>query len=105
MAKKIKITQQQLEEAIRKIKLEEADNVTLELGGNAQDPVQKRVKDTVQNATSNGIDAKKVDVNVPNETALRCSKTYTKTQLLEARRKFLNESSNHYTKENFIKKN
>ena len=32
------------------------------------------------------------------------SKTFTKSQLLEARRKYLKENSNHYTKENFIKK-
>ena len=34
MAKKIKITQKQLEEAINHIKLKESDNITLELGGN-----------------------------------------------------------------------
>jgi hypothetical protein len=32
------------------------------------------------------------------------SKIYTKKQILEARRNFLKENSNHFTKENFIKK-
>lgn len=104
MTKKIKITQKQLEEAINHIKLKESDNITLELGGNTQDPVQKRIKDTVQNARATGVNTQKVDINVPNETALNCSKVFTKSQLLEARSKYLKENSNHYTKEIFIKK-
>lgn len=104
MAKKIKITQQQLEEAVNEMRLQEADNMTLELGGNTQDPVQKRVKDTVQNARSNGIDVKKLDINIPNETALNCSKIFTKSQLLEARKQYLKENSETYSKTNFLKR-
>ena len=105
MAKKIKITQKQLEEAINTMRLEEAnDNMTMELGGNSQDPINKRIHDTMQNVRSNGVDPKKVDINVPNETALNCSKMFTKAQLVEARRRFLQENSEQYTKENFMKK-
>lgn len=105
MTKKIKVTQKQLEEAVNAMRLEEAnDNMTMELGGNPQDTLNKRVHDTMQNVRANGVDPKKVDINVPNETALNCSKTFSKNQLVEARRKFLQENSNQYTKENFIKK-
>lgn len=105
MAKKIKVTQKQLEEAINTMRLEEAnDNMTMELGGNSQDPINKRIHDTMQNVRSNGVDPKKVDINVPNETALNCSKMFTKGQLVEARRRFLQENSEQYTKENFMKK-
>jgi mevalonate pyrophosphate decarboxylase len=105
MAKKIKVTQKQLEEAVNAMRLAEAnDNMTMELGGNPQDNLNKRVRDTMQNVRSNGVDPKKVDINIPNETALNCSKVFTKSQLVEARRKYLQENSNQYTKENFIKK-
>lgn len=106
MAKKIKVTQKQLEEAINTMRIAEAtDNMTMELGGNPQDPINKRIRDTIQNVRANGVDTKRVDVNIPNETALTCcSKVFTKSQLVEARRKFLQENSNQYTKENFIKK-
>lgn len=105
MAKKIKLTQKQLEEAINTMRIAEAnDNMTMELGGNPQDPINKRVRDTMQNVRANGVDPKKVDINVPNETALNCSKIFTKSQLLEARQKFLKNNSEQFTKENFIKK-
>lgn len=104
MAKKIRITEHQLEETINNLQLEAADNMTLELGGNSQDPVEKRVKDTMQNARANGVNVDKVDINVPNEVALNCSKILSKSQILEARRNYLRENSNHYTKSNFIKK-
>lgn len=105
MAKKIKLTQKQLEEAINTMRIAEAnDNMTMELGGNPQDPINKRVHDTMQNVRANGVDPKKVDINVPNETALNCSKIFTKSQLLEARQKFLKNNSEQFTKENFIKK-
>ena len=105
MAKKIKVSQKQLEEAINAMRIAEAnDNMTMELGGNPQDPINKRVHDTMQNVRANGVDPKKVDINVPNETALNCSKTFSKSQLVEARRKYLKENSNQYTKESFIKK-
>lgn len=105
MAKKIKITQKQLDEAMNAMRIAEAnDNMTMELGGNPQDTITKRVHDTMQNVRANGVDPKKVDINVPNETALNCSKVFTKSQLMEARRRFLQENSDQYTKENFIKK-
>lgn len=105
MAKKIKVSQNQLEEAINVMRIAEAnDNMTMELGGNPQDPINKRVRDTMQNVRANGVDPKKVDINVPNETALNCSRTFSKSQLVEARRKYLKENSNQYTKESFIKK-
>ena len=104
MAKKIKITQKQLEEAINLIRMDEAnDNITLELGGNQQDSVNKRIHDTVQNARANGVNTNKLDVNIPNETALNCSKILTKSQILEARRKYLKENSNSFKKTDFLK--
>lgn len=105
MAKKIKIRQEQLEEAMKAMRIAEAnDNMTMELGGNPQDPINKRVRDTIQNVRANGVDPKKVDINVPNETALNCAKIFSKSQLMEARRKYLQENSKQYTKESFIKK-
>jgi hypothetical protein len=105
MAKNIRITNEQLEDVINAMRISEAnDNLTLELGGDAQEPLNTRVKDTIQNARANGVDPKKVDVNIPNETALNCSKTYTKSQLLEARRKYLRENSTTFTKTNILKR-
>lgn len=107
MAKKIKVSQKQLEEAINAMRIAEAnDNITLELGGNPQDSIAKRISDTMRNARANNVNTNNVDINVPNETArtLNCSKTFSKSQLVEARRKYLKENSNQYTKENFIKK-
>ena len=107
MAKKIKVSQKQLEEAINAMRIAEAnDNFTLELGGNPQESIAKRISDTMRNARANNVNTNNVDINVPNETArtLNCSKTFSKTQLVEARRKYLKENSNQYTKENFIKK-
>lgn len=105
MAKKIKVSQKQLEEAINAMRIAEAnDNITLELGGNPQEPVNKRVHDTIQQVRAIGGNPNKFDVNIPNEAALNCSKTFSKAQLVEARRKYLKENSNQYTKESFIKK-
>ena len=105
MAKKIKVSQKQLEEAINAMRIAEAnDNMTMELSGNPQDPINKRIRDTMQNVRANGVDPKRFDINIPNEVALNCSKTFSKSQLVEARRKYLKENSNQYTKESFIKK-
>ena len=107
MAKKIKVSQKQLEEAINAMRIAEAnDNITLELGGNPQDSIAKRISDTMRNAKANNVNTNNVDINVPNETArtLNCSKTFSKSQLVEARRKYLKENSNQYTKASFIKK-
>jgi hypothetical protein len=105
MAKKIKLTQKQLEETINKMQLTEANsNITVELGGDAQDDVKTRVRETLQNVRANGVDPKKVNINIPNETALNCSKLYTKSQIMEARVKYLRENSEQFKKEDFLKK-
>lgn len=106
MAKKIKITQQQLEEAVNTLRLEEAsntDNITVDLEGDGTD-IRNRVKQTVDKVRSKGLDPNKVNINVPNEIALKCSKVLTKAQILEARRQYLQENSKQYTKANFLKK-
>jgi hypothetical protein len=104
MAKKIKITQQQLEEAIRQIKLDE-ENIELALSGSENDPIEQRARETLRNATENGVNTNNVDIKIPDaKKILKCSKTYTKGQILEARRNFLRENSKHYTKSDFIRK-
>lgn len=92
MAKKIKITQKQLEEAM--------DVFVNRMGTeNTAQALNRTQKETEQQIGSN----KDVNYVVPNDQ-MKESKTFTKSQLLEARRKYLKENSNHYTKENFIKK-
>lgn len=104
MAKKIKITQQQLEETINCMKLDE-ENVELALGGSENAPVEQRAKETLRNATTNGINIDNVDIKIPDaKKVFKCSKTFNKSQILEARRNYLKENSVHYTKSNFIKK-
>lgn len=105
MAKKIKITQQQLEEAVNKMRLEEADNTTLELQGDPNAPLEQRVQKTVTTARQNGINVDNVDIKIPNEVAVSESKNiFTKSQLLEARKNYLKENSTAYSKTNFLKK-
>lgn len=104
MAKKIKITHKQLEEAMNFIKLDE-ENVELALGGSENTPVEQRAKETMRNAQQNGVDTTRVDIVIPDaKKVLKCSNTFTKSQILEARRKYLNEHSEIFTKESFIKK-
>lgn len=102
MAKKIKITHKQLEEAMN---LLGEENVKLALAGSEKDPLEKRVKDTMYIAQQNGLDSNKTDVVVADaKKVVECSNTFTKTQILEARRNYLNNNSENYTKESFIKK-
>lgn len=105
MAKKIKITQQQLEEAVNKIRVNE-ENVELALGGSETAPIEQRAKETLRVASSNGVNTNNVDIKIPDaKKVLNCSKNkFTKSQILEARRNYLKENSNHFTKADFIKK-
>lgn len=91
MAKKIKITQQQLEEAM--------DVFVNRVGNeNSSQALTRTKKETEQQVGSN----KDVNYVIPNDQ-MKESKVFTKKQLMEARRNFLKENSNHFTKENFIK--
>lgn len=92
MAKKIKITQRQLEEAM--------DIFVNRMGNeNAEQALRRTKKETEQQVGSNK------DVNyVVSNNEMNESKIYTKTQILEARRKYLKENSNQFTKETFISK-
>lgn len=92
MAKKIKITQQQLEEAI--------DVFVNKTGTENNEQALKRAqKETEQQLGSNR------DVNyVMTSDQIKESNIFTKSQLLEARRKYLKENSTSYSKTNFIRK-
>lgn len=105
MAKKIKITQQQLEETVNKMRVNE-ENVELALGGSETAPIEQRAKETLRVASSNGINTNNVDIKIPDaKKVINCSKNiFTKSQLLEARKNYLKENSTAYSKANFLKK-
>lgn len=92
MAKKIKITQEQLEEAM--------DIFVNRMGNeNVSQALTRTKKETEQQVGGNK------DVNyVVSSDQVKESKTYTKSQILEARRRYLKENSNSFTKGEFIKK-
>jgi hypothetical protein len=92
MAKKIKITQRQLEEAV--------DVFVNKMGNeNAQQALTRTQKETEQQVGG----GKDVNYIVPSDQ-IKESNTFTKEQILEARRKYLKENSEKFTKSNFIKK-
>ena len=92
MAKKIKITQQQLEETMY-IHVNKMNNE------NPQQALERTKKETEQQVGGNK------DINyVVTSDEMHESKVFTKSQILEARRKYLNEHSEIFTKETFIKK-
>lgn len=92
MAKKIKITQQQLEEAM--------DVFVNRMGTeNSAQALARTKKETEQQVGSN----KDINYIIPNDQ-MKESKIYTKKQILEARSRYLKDNSNHYTKDNFINK-
>jgi hypothetical protein len=93
MAKKIKITQQQLEEAM--------DIFVNKMGNeNAQQALVRTQKETERQVGAN----KDVNYVVSNDQIKESKNVFTKTQILEARRNYLNNNSENYTKESFIKK-
>ena len=92
MAKKIKLTQQQLEEAM--------DIFVNKMGNESPEQALRRTqKETERQVGSN----KDVNYVVSNDQ-IKEGKTYTKTQILEARRRYLKENSNSFSKADFIKK-
>ena len=92
MAKKIKITHKQLEEAM--------DVFVNKMGTeNAQQALVRTQKETEQQVGGN----KDINYVVPSDQ-IKESNVFTKSQILEARRKYLNEHSEIFTKETFIKK-
>ena len=92
MAKKIKLTQQQLEEAM--------DIFVNKMGNESPEQALRRTqKETEMQVGSN----KDVNYVVSNDQ-IKEGKTYTKTQILEARRRYLKENSNSFSKADFIKK-
>ena len=92
MAKKIKLTQQQLEEAM--------DVFVNKVGNeNPEQALRRTQKETEAQIGSNK------DVNyVVSSDQIKESNTYTKSQLLEARRRYLKENSNSFSKAEFLNK-
>lgn len=90
MGKHIKITDKQLQEAM--------DVFVNKTGNeNAEQALRRTQKETEQQIGVNK------DVNyVVSSDQIKESKTFTKIQLLEARRKYLQENSKTFTKSNFI---
>lgn len=92
MAKKIKLTQQQLEEAM--------DVFVNKVGNeNPEQALRRTQKETEAQIGSNK------DVNyVVSSDQIKENNTYTKSQLLEARRRYLKENSNSFSKAEFLNK-
>lgn len=92
MAKKIKLTQQQLEEAM--------DVFVNKVGNeNPEQALRRTQKETEAQIGGNK------DVNyVVSSDQIKESNTYTKSQLLEARRRYLKENSNSFSKAEFLNK-
>lgn len=93
MAKKIKITQQQLEEAM---------DVFVNKTGteNPEQALRRTQKETEQEVGAN----RDINYVVSSDQIKESRNTFTKSQLLEARRKFLKENSTSYSKTNFLKR-
>ena len=91
MAKHIKITNKQLKEAM--------DVFVNKMGNeNAEQALRRTQKETEKQIGGNK------DINyVVSSDEIKESNTYTKSQLLEARRKYLQANSETFTKSNFIK--
>ena len=94
MAKKIKITARQLEEAMDVFVNKTATE-------NPEQALRRTQRETEREIGT----GKDINYVVSSDQIKESNQVYSKSQLLEARRKYLNETSNHYTKENFIKKN
>lgn len=90
MGKHIKITDKQLKEAM--------DVFVNKTGNeNTEQALRRTQKETEQQIGSNK------DVNyVVSSDQIKESKTFTKLQLLEARRNYLKQNSKTFTKSNFI---
>lgn len=92
MAKKIIITQKQLDEAMDVF----VNKTNTE---NIQQALARTQKETEQEVGSNK------DVNyVVSSDQVKENKTFTKSELLEARAKFLRENSHTFNKIDFLKK-
>lgn len=92
MAKKIKITQTQLEEAL--------DVFVNKMGTESPEQALRRTKKETEQQVGGSR-----DVNyVVSSDQIKEHKTYTKSQILEARRRYLKENSNSFTKADFLKK-
>lgn len=92
MGKKIKLTQKQLEEALDVF-------VNKKSNENAEQALKRTQKETEQQVGSN----KEINY-VVSSNEIKESNVFTKAQVLEARRKYLKENSNNFTKEKFLKK-
>lgn len=92
MGKKIKITQKQLEEALDVF-------VNKKGNENTEQALTRTQKETEQQVGAN----KEINY-VVSSNEIKESKVFTKSQVLEARRKYLKENSKNFTKESFLKK-
>jgi hypothetical protein len=92
MAKKIKVTLEQLEEAM--------DIFVNKVGNESPEQALRRTqKETEQQVGGN----KDVNYVISKDQISEC-KTYTKSQLIEARKRFLRENSNSFSKADFLTK-
>lgn len=91
MARKIRITQQQLEEALDVF----VNKTPTESEQQALDRVRKETEQQVGNKDVNYIFA---------NDELNEGRIYSKVQILEARKTYLKENSTSYSKANFLKK-
>ena len=94
MARKIKITNEQYNNAI-------SEGITLSADVEAAGgDVNKAVETTKQEARASGVDISKAKIEIPaNE-----NKLITKKQIIESRLKYLKENSTLYTIKDFLKK-
>ena len=102
MAKNIKITNKQLKETIKTLSLKEDNNdeTIIYVPDKKNQSPQQEITDAVNTAKQNGINTSNNKIKM----LVNCSKIYTKSQLLEARRKYLEENSKTFTKANLLNK-
>ena len=94
MPKKIKITRKQLNETLYLMNEENAIEVLVMKKDTEDD---KQALERTKKETKAQIGEKPVNYVIPE------NKIFSKTQLLEMRRNYLNNNSNKFTKKNFLK--
>jgi hypothetical protein len=94
MARKIKITKNQLAETTEKL------NVEVEKGNGSWDAAIKQKQDQL---TQLNVDPKDVNLTI-DENLKESRKILTKAQILESRRQYLYNKSTHYSKKSFLKR-
>ena len=66
--------------------------------------LSQAAKDTIQSAQTDGVSNNKIDgVSFTRDQVLKCGKSFTKKQVMEAKRKHLEENSITYNKKELFK--